>query len=142
MSKPLTLEQLKALPAGEWVWIKRNKCDGIYAEKSGSSDGIHFVAHYGGAVVHFEYEDYQKDNRFGWTAWKNKEQEFDDGGDIRTYKKALVLAVCKFHDACDILGDIHGTDIAIEQGFYMQDEEGDYYSPLDMNYFIEQAEKL
>lgn len=66
--KPLTIEQLKALEVGDWVWIDDGICkgyrkitrSGVYGMCLGESDSLNT----------FRYSDY--DTR--WVAYKNKEQ--------------------------------------------------------------------
>lgn len=73
MSKPLTIDELKALPVGDWVWIKSLlEWDDYY--KTGryveidciDEDNLCFVAD----CRDWEYRDYGKT----WLAYKNKEQ--------------------------------------------------------------------
>lgn len=70
MSKPLTIDELKALPNGDWVWIVYTPSgNGHYdmIEEHGEEavlmrdDGYHFA---------YKYKDYGK----LWITYKNKEQ--------------------------------------------------------------------
>lgn len=66
MSKPLTIEELKALQVGDWVWVI-NLCKnrGTYRRITAfpSARGLYFDKI-------FDYEDYGR----LWLAYKNKEQ--------------------------------------------------------------------
>lgn len=70
--KPLTIEQLKALPVGEWVWlvIKRNYGDYKSYDKIVKINDreVSFVFSVGQNI--YSFIDYGKT----WLAWKNKEQ--------------------------------------------------------------------
>lgn len=69
MNKPLTIEQLKALEVGDWVWIESETYGKTYAVIEDSiQDGVLLSA-----VSLFgwlNYADYGKT----WLAYKNKEQ--------------------------------------------------------------------
>lgn len=67
--KPLTIEQLKALEVGDWVWIKDQMADrGMYVQICMNAQGIYLESkNYG---VFPNYSHYGKT----WLAWKNKEQ--------------------------------------------------------------------
>lgn len=75
--KPLTIEQLKALEVGDWVWVEWETQDPIdwrYAKQKAyfkiiepeNSDSIRF-----NNFVPMKYSDYGTK----WIAYKNKEQE-------------------------------------------------------------------
>lgn len=80
----LTIEELKALPVREWVWIAQPKTFfgdlSTYYQKSEKSDGNRFVAitwaDEGGEetdedlILSWDYSDYGTK----WLAYKNKEQ--------------------------------------------------------------------
>lgn len=66
--KPLTIEQLKALEVGDWVWIVESK-----ENDKGHYESILCSSKF---LNHHDYEKYRKT----WFAWKNKEQvEIVDG---------------------------------------------------------------
>lgn len=67
--KPLTIEQLKALEVGDWVWIKDQMADrGMYAQICMNAQGIYLEGKNYGVFPNYSY--YGKT----WLAWKNKEQ--------------------------------------------------------------------
>lgn len=68
--KPLSIEELKALEEGEWVWIVTPMNTGEYYQKFYESSEDFFV---GGSLYYgfnASYEDYVTK----WVAYKNKEQ--------------------------------------------------------------------
>lgn len=65
--KPLTIEELKALPVGDWVWIKHGEVES-YFRKDVLADNQF-------ATPHFMYSDYGTK----WIAYKNKEQAETNG---------------------------------------------------------------
>lgn len=65
--KPLTIEELKALQSGDWVWIKSNG-KGRYYQKC--KDFFNSFVAYADISTKFHYSDYGKT----WLAYKNKEQ--------------------------------------------------------------------
>lgn len=68
--KPLTIEQLKALPVGEWVWLKRQRVSSTYAKimaKSREEIRLYIANKF---ECGFECSDYGTK----WIAYKNKEQ--------------------------------------------------------------------
>lgn len=69
MSKPLTIEELKAMQVGDWVWVVKDKQDGRYYTIVENNNAYIFVQCFGGWIT-FEYSDYG----IKWTAYKNKEQ--------------------------------------------------------------------
>lgn len=77
MSKPLTIEELKALPVGDWVWMicirEEKHSDGFYVRKEGRAfNDIKFVFEH---INSDDYEvDYYADYGKTWLAYKNKEQ--------------------------------------------------------------------
>lgn len=75
--KPLSIEQLKALEFGDWVWVVSNEHEETrkyYAKKCKNPEGLNeriFISFYTtGSWVHF-IGHYGKT----WVAYKNKEQE-------------------------------------------------------------------
>lgn len=81
--KPLTIEELKNLPLGEWVWIidtsevtKEDYDGSMYARKYYQSfPDKYFDCGTLGRGYSFKYADYGTK----WTAYKNKEQAECDG---------------------------------------------------------------
>lgn len=67
MSKPLTIDELKALPVGDWVWIVRENKKGHYYSKAFNYD-IEFIP-IGLYSLNLRYSLYGIE----WTAYKNKE---------------------------------------------------------------------
>lgn len=81
--KPLTIEQLKALEVGDWVWIVA-LCEDYktaYVHLVGVY-GDYFIANYSGLYNSFAYSDYGKT----WLAYKNKEQE-ECKGEYKEYSE-------------------------------------------------------
>lgn len=76
MSNELTIEQLKALPIGEWVWVNdtveqiysymQNRQETIYNGKRETEICLETPSHY----KRYSYSDYGKT----WIAYKNKEE--------------------------------------------------------------------
>lgn len=75
MSKPLTIEELKSLEVGEWVWIidKENSNIGRYyktVDGTAYAPRVNFLRAVSGAFDYaFGFADYGKT----WLAYKNKE---------------------------------------------------------------------
>lgn len=67
--KPLTIEQLKELPVGEWVWIVDKNDKSYYAEIAAHCEEVFAIATYLTISTHF-YSEYGKT----WLAYKNKEE--------------------------------------------------------------------
>ncbi|MCH5315456.1 MAG: hypothetical protein J1E81_06050 [Eubacterium sp.] len=59
--KPLTIEELKALPVGDWVWIKHGEVESYFRKDVLADDQF--------ATPRFMYSDYGTK----WLAYKNKE---------------------------------------------------------------------
>lgn len=89
MSKPLTIEQLKALEVGDWVWIELKdkftlKCNDVIYDYKCSNKSLYFqvanacdnvdrltlLTPYEDYSLFLSYSDYSKT----WLAYKNKEQ--------------------------------------------------------------------
>lgn len=68
--KPLTIEQLKALPVGDWVWIVTPTNTGEYYLKFYESDEDSFT----GGSLHYGFNASYEDYGTKWLAYKNKEQ--------------------------------------------------------------------
>lgn len=75
--KPLTIEELRALPAGDWIWFVcltdyfMLKRQAFYFEKEGNDDDSNGI--YGDSrhlVGFLPFDCYGKD----WVAYKNKEE--------------------------------------------------------------------
>lgn len=86
MNKPLTIEQLKALEVGEWVWLicirEGRHSDGFYVRKEGRAfNDTKFV------YDHINCDDYEVDyySNYGktWLAYKNKEAAEGKDDEIR-----------------------------------------------------------
>lgn len=91
--KPLTIEQLRALEVGDWVWIKDQMTDGgMYVQICMNAQGIYLAGqNYG---VFPNYSHYGKT----WLAWKNKEQAEAKGEIVELpcearYKQNLLVTV-------------------------------------------------
>lgn len=92
MSKPLTIEELKALQVGDWVWIVRiepiDKRQSYYAIADNIS---RLLVRCSTGHISFDYSDYG----IKWLAYKNKEfaeaEEYkmdynpDGGWEVRKY---------------------------------------------------------
>ena len=72
--KPLTIEELKALEVGDWVWMIQPECQGRYITKTYGNDSEFPVCDY---TCKFLYTDYGTK----WLAYKNKEMA-DSKGEI------------------------------------------------------------
>ena len=68
--KPLTIEQLRSLEAGDWVWLEIKDKQSLYVKKceARSENGFNFTADFVVAIA--LYSDYGTK----WLAYKNKEQ--------------------------------------------------------------------
>lgn len=68
--KPLTIEQLRALKVGDWVWGFDSRCEKSYYLLKGYNEECYesYFSAPNGTV--YSYLDYGKT----WLAWKNKEQ--------------------------------------------------------------------
>ncbi|MCX4367765.1 MAG: hypothetical protein OSJ67_07255 [Clostridia bacterium] len=69
--KELTIEQLKSLKIGDWVWIEYpplNNGEYVRLDLPSSRDKLYFTVNYG--EYGYPYSDYGKE----WIAYKNKEQ--------------------------------------------------------------------
>lgn len=76
--KPLTIEQLKELEVGDWVWITTPKNSGEYYQISYSDyldDEDAFVAY----SLHYDLNVFYSDYGTKWLAYKNKEQAEANG---------------------------------------------------------------
>ena len=72
MNKHLTIDELKALEVGDWVWIKyqfENTLENFYAQVRCNSSEKKYLKHYAGNA-HLVFWTYGKT----WLAYKNKEQ--------------------------------------------------------------------
>lgn len=102
MNKPLTIEQLKALPISEWVWVI-DKCiygNGIYCTIDCQDDDepICILSSRINTQV-YKFDDYGKT----WTAYKNKEQA-ECADDIeRKAQKAMAKKI--FQEMYDIVNE-------------------------------------
>lgn len=102
MSKSLTIEELKALPVGEWVWVTYNGHHEYneYIQKSAKSDDKKLKILNLPCAGNLIYQDYGTK----WLAYKNKEQaeaaeykiDFDEQGgwEIRKYIPAHYQPWC------------------------------------------------
>ena len=81
--KPLTIDELKGLPNGDWVWLV-NKSGKTVADYDGSmysrkyyqsTESEYFDCGTKGTLYSFKYSDYDKT----WLAYKNKEQAESKG---------------------------------------------------------------
>lgn len=101
--KPMTIEQLKALEIGDWVWIKTPSGATSYYKKADSICDTAFVAVGGKTGLYQQYSDYGKT----WLAYKNKEQA-EAKGDI-------VDLPCKVGDTVFVLRSGAGSPLRIEE---------------------------
>ncbi len=79
-TKPLTIEQLKELKEGDWVWLidkENNSAQYAYIVQQFTKDGVHKTCQYNDTYMWdlnhryvYEYADYG----IKWFAYKNKEQ--------------------------------------------------------------------
>lgn len=67
--KPLTIDELKSLEVGDWVWVVDKDDKSYYAEITAHCEDVFAIATYLTISTHF-YSDYGK----MWLAFKNKEQ--------------------------------------------------------------------
>lgn len=99
MSKPLTIEELKALPVNDWVWVVHPiTSNGTYGKITGY-DGYKYV----------ETEDNRislGDIHYGntWLAYKNKEQA-EDKDEIRKQTAKEILQEIFSNETCGDLGE-------------------------------------
>lgn len=84
--KPLTIEELKQLKMGDWVWLI--DCGyGIYAKIVGYEEN-YFILDTLPMILDYRILDYGKT----WVAYKNKEQaECDNSYDLLKVKYEIVL---------------------------------------------------
>ena len=73
--KPLTIDELKSLEGGDWVWVITPTNNGEYYEKGFASDNEAFV----GYSLHYQVEVLYSDYGTKWLAYKNKEQAESNG---------------------------------------------------------------
>ena len=73
--KPLTIDELKSLEVGDWVWVITPTNNGEYYEKGFASDNEAFV----GYSLHYQVEVLYSDYGTKWLAYKNKEQAESNG---------------------------------------------------------------
>lgn len=71
MNNPLTVDELKALKSGDWVWlIDNNYGFSTYKRKSTRNNDKYFIENKDVERWGYSYLDYGKT----WLAYKNKEQ--------------------------------------------------------------------
>lgn len=114
--KPLTIEELKALPIGDWVWIVVLKSDCINKAHNGKYYHIQHCGSFGdkelwcgwqGYGTAFEYSDYGTK----WIAYKNKEQAEISHERHETGKMAKIVGLCDYNDMtceqCRLKNNMH-----------------------------------
>lgn len=90
--KPLTIEQLKALPVGEWVYIVDLRTNyGLYIRKYKASNTTEYFV--GSSHTGFRYSEYGKT----WLPYKNKEQAEAKG--------EIIELPCKIGDTVYMIDD-------------------------------------
>lgn len=84
MNKPLTIEELKSLKVGDWVWIENR-----YYQKQEfeEENGRYFRGHSYNHQVILAYEDYN----MTWLAYKNKETAEGKDEEIRKQTAKEIL---------------------------------------------------
>lgn len=91
--KPLTIEQLKALEVGDWVWVTHTDGDSGTYMQIGNKKYNRIVLCGSFIEIEYAYEYYDK----MWLAWKNKEQAEAKG--------EIVDLPCKVGDTVWLLND-------------------------------------
>jgi len=83
MEKTLSIEQLKALPLREWVWIEvlkpftfEEKISAYYRKQADYSHDRSFCCGYPGLSFSFDYADYN----ITWTAYAYKPKNLNQTG--------------------------------------------------------------
>lgn len=101
MSKPLTIEELKALQVGDWVWvIDENFKNGRYRELLGCDDfGNFYLSAYCASRNIYSFSDYGTK----WLAYKNKENA-EAKGEIRRFAEYVGSKIAGH-------SDYHGDNI-------------------------------
>lgn len=166
MNKPLTIEQLKSLEPGDWVWIVRNNEGCYYQVLKPFSNGQSLVIKISDDFNNESWEplfyvNYNKE----WLAYKNKEEannsftpspqmmaENDCGGDCPNCEGISLCYKEQVEDNKDVykkalmlaVSKLHETYnyFAACNGAELFVDEGNDISSLNVNYFIEKAKKL
>lgn len=107
--KPLTIEELKALPVGEWVWVvSRLSNIGIY-EQIRCSDNTSIFFDSGYCISYSEYET-------KWLIYKNKEQAESKEikkSDVIDFIEELAWEEIKYNAMQSTMGEFTGSTMAI-----------------------------
>lgn len=72
--KPLTIEELKALPVGEWIWVDFSVRNEKFYAQIKKNNAVYADLNSLRLWQEFDYSDYGKT----WIAYKNKEQAEED----------------------------------------------------------------
>ncbi len=117
MSKPLTIDELKALKVGDWVWISRlnNKRASGYVTDINFTAKMFTCKSINRVSTTARIADYGKT----WTAYKNKEEAEKSTPDIK--KKCCNNCRCKGfgEDRCDKLNKLFSDNgVQYEDGVY------------------------
>lgn len=81
--KPLTVDELRKLKVGDWVWLIADKKQGYAKVLSVDTDAIRFETSYN-AVRTLFYENYIiKKNRAEWVVYRNKEEYYNFAAALR-----------------------------------------------------------
>lgn len=108
MNEPLTIEELKALPLGEWVWITMETEDSYIVGYYQLIQPLYTRLNAVGAVdLDLSYSDYGKT----WTAYKNKEQA--EGADDIERKAQKAMAENIFQEMYDIVNESRDEVITV-----------------------------
>lgn len=110
MSRPLTIDELKALQVGDWVWIiDEDFKDGRYREitiQNEAEPTLLYVASWSNPAKVYSYSDYGTK----WLAYKNKEQAETKGEWVELPCKASCVAV----EAYEVESECSFCDFEIE----------------------------
>lgn len=123
--KPLTIEQLKALKVGDWVWVvNTEKQESMYAKFSHCYNSFGRMA-YCFETVGYTFHLFEEDYDTKWAAYKNK--EYAEG--------KCVELLCRVGDTVYIPWVWNGeSDVAtlIVECIVMKDDGEDFWLCLDL----------
>ena len=113
MNKPLTIEQLKALQVGDWVWIKFEEDNPIDKRYASQERYFQIIEPENDTAIRFnnyvpmQYADYGTK----WTAYKNKEEA--EGVDDIEREAQIAMAKNIFQEMYDIVNESHDEVITV-----------------------------
>lgn len=102
MNKPLTIEQLKSLEVGDWVWLVESPFEGYHRIDLITEKGIRF---YDWSTISFS------ECGTKWLAYKNKEMAEISHEHHETGKMAKIVGLCDYNDMtceqCRLKNNMH-----------------------------------